>query len=163
MIDGWRLGRKDGGFGLERYFGASPEPVAIENGEFREWHFFLPPGWRDYNGASLEVVCAYQWLSANRLAREAARSIPAAQWITVRYEDVFERPVEMFRDVFARLGVPFDEQVQRRCASLANRQTSIVKGPPRRQKWREHNPQAIERILPMISPMMREMGYDPDH
>jgi len=33
---------------------------------------------------------------------------------------------------------------------------------PKLQKWKEHNPEAIERILPMIRPMMEEMGYDTD-
>jgi hypothetical protein len=160
MIDGWRLGRIDGGFGLEKFFGPSPVPVAINDGEFHEWHFFLPPGWRDYNRASLEDVCAFQWISANRLALDAARDMPAAQWIQVRYEDIFERPVEMFRTVFERLELPFDARMEAHCAGLAGRPTSIVKGTPKKQKWRESNPEAIERILPKIAPLMREMGYE---
>jgi sulfotransferase family protein len=162
MMDGWRLGRLDGGFGLQRYFGPSPEPVAINAGEFHEWHFFLPPGWRDYNQASLEEVCAFQWMSANRLALDASRSIPPQQWITLRYEDIFERPVAMFREAFKRLDVPLDARIEERCASLASRPTSVVKGVPKRQKWKDSNPAAIERILPMIAPLMHEMGYDAD-
>lgn len=160
MIDGWRLGRTDGGFGLEPFFGPFPEPVAINNGEFREWHFFLPPGWRAYNQASLEEVCAFQWLSANRLALDAKRRIPADQWIQVRYEDLFERPVDLFRDTCGRLGIPFSAELQARCAHL--RPTSIVKGAPQPQKWQAHNPEAIERILDRIRPLMAELGYDPD-
>lgn len=159
MIDGWRLGRSDGGFGLEKFFGPSPVPVAINDGEFSEWHFFLPPGWRDYNQASLEEVCAFQWLSANRLALDAARDVPAAQWVQVRYEDIFEHPVEMFRSVFERLDLPFDARMQAHCANLSGRPTSIVKGAPKRQKWKESNPRAIERILPTIAPLMCELGY----
>lgn len=162
MIDGWRHGRSDGGFGLEHFFGPFPEPVAIHNGEFKEWHFFLPPGWRDYNRASLEQVCAFQWISANRLALQAKQEIPAAQWVHLRYEDLFERPVEMFEQAFAQLDLPFTPEIRTRCGSLGKRPTSIVKGAPKRQKWREHNPEAIERILPMIRPLMLEMGYDPD-
>jgi len=158
MMDGWREGRTDGGFGLEQFFGPSPEPIAINSSEFKEWHFFLPPGWREYNAAALETVCAFQWLSANRLALEAKQLIPAAQWIHLRYEDLFERPVEMFSEAFAQLGVPFDEQLQQRCAHL--QPTSIVKGAPKKQKWKEHNPQAIERILPMIQAMQQTLGYD---
>ncbi|MGH8247500.1 MAG: sulfotransferase family protein, partial [Gammaproteobacteria bacterium] len=126
MMDGWRHGRTDGGFALTRFFGPFPEPVAINGGEFREWHFFLPPRWRDYNRASLEDVCAYQWVTANRLALEARVSIPDEQWIALRYEDVFERPVEMFREVFERLELVFDEAIRLRCASLLSRPTSIV-------------------------------------
>lgn len=162
MIDGWRLGRTDGGFGLEKFLGPSPDPVAIHGGEFQEWHFFLPPGWRAYNQASLEEVCAFQWVSANRLALDAARRIPPSQWIGLRYEDLFTRPVEMFQEAFERLEIPFTEALRARCASLGERPTSIVKGRPQRQKWKEHNPEAIERVLPLISPLMREMGYDPE-
>lgn len=160
MIDGWREGRVDGGFGLEQFFGPFPETVAINGGEFKEWHFFLPPGWRAYNRAPLEEVCAFQWISANRMALEAKALIPPEQWVHLRYEDLFERPVEMFEEAFAKLGVPFDESLRRTCGNL--RPTSIVKGAPKKQKWKEHNPDAIERILPMILPMQRQLGYESD-
>ena len=134
--------------------------MAIHGGEFTDWAFFLAPGWQAYNRASLEEVCAFQWVSANRLALDAKGLIPPEQWIHLRYEDLFERPVEMFRDAFDRLGVPFTDELRARCEHL--RPTSIVKGKPHPQKWRQHNPQAIERILPVIAPLMREMGYDAD-
>ena len=122
----------------------------------------LPPGWRDYNDAPLEEVCAYQWLTANRLALDASRQIPPGLWIRLRYEDIFDRPVEMFREVFERLDLPFDEPVARRCATLAARPTSIVNGAPKKQKWKERHAAKIERILPRIRPLMEELGYDVD-
>ena len=160
MMDGWRHGRTDGDFHLSQFFGAFPEPVAIDGGAFTDWAFFLAPGWRNYNHASLEEVCAFQWVAANQMALGAKRSIPPSQWIHLRYEDIFERPVEMFREAFEQLGVPFSDELQARCRNL--QPTSIVKGKPKQQKWREHNPQAIERVLPTIRPLMREMGYDAD-
>lgn len=162
MMDGWRLGRADGGFGLTQFFGPSPDPVAINGGEFSEWHFFLPPGWRAYNAASLEEVCAFQWESANRLALDALRRIPENLWIRVRYEDIFEDPVGMFRRVFDYLSVSFDQGLRDRCEAIAAKPTSVVRGKPKKQKWKESNPQAVERILPRIAPMMQELGYDVD-
>jgi len=159
MMDGWRKGRIDGGFGLEQFFGPFPEPVAINNGEFSEWHFFLPPGWRDYNRASLEEVCAYQWISANRLALDALEQIPSHQWIRVRYEDVRDDPVPTFERIFEHLGIDFTPSMRTYCASLGQRPTSIVTGPPEKEKWRKNNPDAIERILDRIRPMMQELGY----
>lgn len=160
MMDGWRQGRIDGGFGLTKFFGPSPDPVAINGGEFREWHFFLPPGWRDFNHATLEEVCAFQWISANRMALDAKKLVPPGQWVHLRYEDIFDRPVEMFQEAFSRLGIPFDASLSERCANLAP--TSIVKGAPKPQKWKAHNPEAILRILTMIRPMMEALGYDAD-
>ena len=160
MMDGWRYGRTDGDFHLSKFFGPFPDSVSINCGEFTDWAFFLAPGWQKYNHSTLEEVCAFQWLSANRLALEAKQSIPSEQWIHLRYEDIFERPVEMFQETFERLGIPFDKALQERCANL--RPTSIVKGAPKKQKWKEQNPDAIRRILPQIHPLMLELGYEPE-
>ena len=161
MMDGWRKGRVDGGFGLTQFFGPSPQPVAINGGEFSEWHFFLPPGWRDYNDASLEEVCAFQWISANQLALKAKEKVPQTQWIQIRYEEMVDDPLAVFGSVFEQLDVPFDNKLQQLATSLDRRPTSIVSGPPQHHKWRKHNPEAIERILSTICPMMLELGYDP--
>lgn len=160
MMDGWRKGRTDGSFGLSQFFGPSPEPVTINNGEFSEWHFFLPPGWREFNHASLEEVCAFQWTSANRMALDAARLIAPTNWIQIRYEDILDHPVNTFRGVFERLGIDFNESIQARCASLHRHPTSMVSGPPQRQKWLLRNPEAIHHIADHIRPMMVELGYD---
>ena len=159
MMDGWR---HDGHFRLSQFLGPPPEPVAINGGEFHEWSFFLPPGWREHNRDSLEEVCAYQWITANRMALEARSLVPESHWIQLRYEDIFDDPVAMFRVVFERLDIPFDAGLEARCSNLIRRPTSIVKGAPRQQKWKIHNPEAIERILPLIEPLMRELGYSMD-
>jgi len=157
LIDGWM---HDGHFGLSKLLGPLPCGVNIGGGTFRDWSFLLPPGWRAYNDAPLEEVCAYQWLTANRLALDALAKLPAEQWIRLRYEDLFERPVEMFREVFERLGLPFDDSVRERSASLDARPTSIVRGAPKKEKWKERHAAMIERILPRIAPMMAELGYE---
>jgi hypothetical protein len=63
LMDAWRA---RGPFGLRQVLGDFPERVAIDNGQFDQWMMFLPPNWRAYNKASLEEVCAFQWLQANR-------------------------------------------------------------------------------------------------
>lgn len=157
MMDGWR---QDGHFGLTQFLGPSPDSVSIEDGEFQEWSFFLPPGWRDYNNARLEEVCAFQWIAANRSCLAAKEIIPESQWIHVRYEDLFTRPLEMFEGIFNRLQIPFEEKIRERCQTLDKRPTSIVKGAPKLQKWKRHNPEAISRIMDTICPLQKELGYD---
>lgn len=159
MINGWR---HDGHFGLSQFLGPSPERVAIGDGEFSEWSFFLPPRWRDYNNASLEEVCAYQWITANSLALEAKKMIPSEQWIQLRYEEIFDHPVEMFERAFQRLGITFNDSVRERCATLNSRPTSIVSGTPKQRKWESQNPEAIRSIQDKITPLMLELGYDPN-
>jgi hypothetical protein len=65
----------------------------------------------------------------------------------------------MFQNVFAQLQLPFSEQLKSRCATLNKRPTSIVNGPPKKEKWKSQNPEAIEKILPTIEPMMQTLGY----
>ena len=156
LMEGWK---QRGRFDLQQYLGKLPEKVQINQGEFNDWCFFLPPNWRDYNNATLEEVCAHQWMTANQMALEAQSLIPEDKWIHIRYEDIFEDPVEMFREVFERLQLPFTEELKSRCATLNKRPTSIVNGPPKKEKWKSNNPAAIENILPLIEPLMTTLGY----
>lgn len=159
MMEGWRHG---GHFGLSQFLGPFPDEIAINGGEFHDWSFFLAPGWQNYNHATLEEVCAFQWISANRLALDAKIIIPEQQWVQLRYEDIFTRPVEMFEQAFAQLNIPFEDAVRQRCLNLGARPTSIVNGMPKQQKWKSQNPDAITRILDKITPIMLELGYDPN-
>jgi len=157
LIDGWE---KDAHFGLTQFLGPSPVPVAIDNGRFMEWSFFLPPGWREYNCATLEEVCAFQWVSANELALAARERVPAAQWTEIRYEDLLDQPVQTFERVFARLGLVFDGRMRQICASLAQRPTSLVSGTPEREKWKKRNHARVERVMDRMEPMLERLGYD---
>ena len=159
LMDAWRA---RGPFGLRSYLGEFPERVAIDDGRFDEWMLFLPPGWRGYNRSPLSEVCAFQWITANTAALEARALVPEGQWIEVRYEDLFERPVDVFEDVFTRLGLRFDDAMRERANTIAQRPTSLVRGTPMRQKWRQHNREAIEGILDSIRPMMQRLHYSLD-
>ena len=157
LIDGWE---NDAHFGLTQFLGPSPVPVAIDGGRFAECSFFLPPGWRGYNAATLEQVCAYQWTKANEMALEARALVPPAQWTEIRYEDLLDQPEPTFERVFARLGLVFDGRMGEICASLSQRPTSLVTGTPEREKWRKRNQERVERVLDQIQPMQRRLGYD---
>ena len=156
LMDGWR---HDGHFNLKALLGEIPESICINNGEFSDWSFFLPPGWRDYNHASLEEVCAHQWNMANTLALQAKPLIPEEKWIELPYAKLVTSPAELFEDIFSKLKLDFTREIRTHCESLNKKPTSIVAGPPKKDKWRAHNPAAIERILPTIAPLMKTLGY----
>ncbi|SMC26344.1 Sulfotransferase family protein [Desulfacinum hydrothermale DSM 13146] len=157
LMEGWKQTPR---FALHQFLGPLPASVRIDGGRYDDWSFFLPPDWRRFNNASLERVCAHQWVSANRAALGARRLVPPRQWIPIRYEDFFVDPVSVFQRVFERLDLPFEEPIRRRCESLLQHQTSLVSGPPRLAKWKTQNPRAIERVLDVLAPTMRELGYE---
>ena len=156
LMDGWRHA---GHFNLKPLLGEIPAAININNGEFKDWAFFLPPGWRDYNNASLEETCAHQWNMANTLALEAKPLIAKDQWIELPYEDLVSSPVELFESIFEKLNLSFSHDIRSHCAALNKKPTSIVAGPPKKDKWRTHNPEAIERIHAKIAPLMKTLGY----
>ncbi|MFO6424715.1 sulfotransferase family protein [Motilimonas sp. KMU-193] len=156
LMDGWR---NDKQFCLTQFLGDNPEQVAIENGEFKQWHFFLPPQWRSYNHASLAEVCSFQWLKANTMALKAKQSIPSKQWIEFRYEDFIAQPVEIMEQVCQQLGLPFEANIKLHCANLSSRPTSLVSGKPEPDKWKKRNYQAILSIEDNIAPLMQKLGY----
>jgi len=156
LMEGWKQTPR---FALRQFLGPLPERVRIDGGRFDDWSFFLPPDWRRFNDAPLERVCAHQWVSANRAALDAEKLVPGDRWIRIRYEDFFVDPVAVFRGVFDRLGLPFEEAVRRRCEALLEHQTSLVSGPPRLEKWKVQNPQAVERVLDVLAPTLRELDY----
>jgi Sulfotransferase family len=156
LMDGWRKG---GPFSLRSFLGPCPEPVAIDDGRFSDWCFFLPPGWRAFNSAPLEDVCAYQWITANELALHAKSLVPPAQWTSIRYEDVLNDAEREFRGICRQLDLPFDHDLQDRCRDLAQHSTSLISGPPKLGKWRDNNAAQIERVLDRLAPMLERLGY----
>ncbi len=156
LMDGWRHNRH---FNLAPLLGAIPGPVSINEGEFDDWCFFLPSQWQQYNSAPLEEVCAHQWITANARALEAKQLVPEDKWIQFPYENIVDSPVDTFNEIFDRLGLEFTPAIRSHCATLNQRPTSIVAGPPARDKWRLHHPNEIERVLPKLEPMMKQLGY----
>ena len=136
-----------------------PASVEIDNGSYNRWCFFLFPGWRDFISKSIEEVCAAQWIEANRAVLNAKNLIPTEHWVEIVYEDLLEKPVETFRSVFSRLNISFTDDIMKHCENLSTKPYNAF-SRPRLNKWKEENRERIERIIPLISKMMKILGYE---
>jgi Sulfotransferase family len=152
LIEGWRARPR---FVTHRL----PEPLeGIAPLDGHLWSFALIPGWRELRGSPLEEICAQQYVACNEAVLAAQPAIPPARWLEVAYEDLIATPVDELRRIFSALDVTFtagDAEV----AAAARRQTRTTLTPPRPEKWREQNPDAIERILPLVAETERRLGY----
>jgi hypothetical protein len=135
-----------------------PANIQIDNGRYRQWSFFLFPGWRNYLQSPVEEVCAQQWISANQSVLSAKRDMPHARWIEVFYEDILKRPSETFEELFNRLKITYSEGIRNHCTRLLERPYNAF-SQPRLHKWKEENRERIERISPVIKDTMIKMGY----
>ena len=124
------------------------------------WSFVLVPNWRDLVSAPLEEICAAQYVACNEAVLEASRSLPRSRWIDVTYENVVASPVDELERVYGELDVRFTADARRYAEGLSRSPTATTLTAPRREKWRDQNPDSVERILPVVAEVERRLGYD---
>jgi Sulfotransferase family len=137
-----------------------PEPLeGIGLPDPQAWSFVLLRGWRDLRSASLEEICARQYVACNEAVLEASEGMDPSRWLDVSYERFVAAPVDETRRLFARVGVAFTPEAERFAATLDRRPSATALTPPKPEKWREQNLEAIERILPLVTDTERRLGY----
>lgn len=154
LIEGW--GKPDE---FATWSQALPAQVAVEDGRYTQWCFFLAEGWRSYLRASVEEVAAFQYEAINRAILNAKSGLPPQQWVEVFYEDFLRDPVSTFRGIFERCGLEFDHKLERHCGEVLDIPYNAFSAI-RVDKWRDgRNRARIERVLPRVEAVAREMGY----
>jgi len=154
LIEGW--GRPDEFAGWSDDL---PSRVAIEDGRYKRWCFFLADGWREYTTAGIEEVCAFQYKIMNQAILKARALVPKQQWTEVFYEDLVRDPVGSFRNTFHYCGLDFDAQLQRHTQDVLHTPYNAF-SEIRVDKWKEsHNHEKIARILPKVQKTALAMGY----
>jgi hypothetical protein len=123
------------------------------------WSFALIPGWRGLRHAPLEDICARQYIACNEAALDAREGIPASRWLDVAYEDLVDSPVETSERLFEGLGLDFGGEAREFAAALNRNLGPTALSPPMAGKWREQNREEIERILPLVAPTERRLGW----
>jgi hypothetical protein len=152
LLEGWREPHLFPGYQV-------PETLHIPGYRRARWAFTLIPGWRALASAPLEEICAWQWIRCNEAVlahREETRG--QVPYLQVRYEDLIVEPGPILRRIADFIGVDFDATGLEAHAEALPR-INVVSAPER-DKWRRQNPEAIERILPLVGPTMQRLGYD---
>ena len=124
-----------------------------------QWSFTLIPGWRDLRHASLEEICARQYVVSNEAVLDARELVEDARWIDVRYEEVVASPLEELGRIYAKLGLELAPEERSYAEALDRNVSRTALSPPREEKWRERHAEAIERILPLTAETERRLGY----
>lgn len=140
LMEGWR---------------ARPRFVKYRLPSGHPWSFVLVPGWRELVGTPLEEVCARQYVACNEAVLDAREAIEPSRWYELSYEELVAAPDDVLRTLFAHLEIPFPREAER----IAQTTTRTALTAPRPEKWREQNPEAIERILPLVRPVEARLGY----
>ena len=142
LMEGWR---------------ARPRFVKYRLPSGHPWSFVLVPGWREFVGAPLEEICARQYVACNEAVLDAREAIEPSRWHELSYEELVAAPTEALGTVFNRLDLRYPSEAERAVSTP----TRTALTAPRPEKWREQNPEAIERILPLVRPVEARLGYEP--
>lgn len=135
------------------------EKVAVANGRYTQWCFFLSEGWRDYLDKSIEEVCAFQYRAINEAILAAKERIPSPQWTEVFYEDLVRDPVTGFRQAFESCDLAFSPALEKHCASVLSTPYNAF-SEIRLDKWKDgRNRAKIERVMPKVLEVAKVMGY----
>jgi Sulfotransferase family len=152
LMGGWRAQPRFVSYRL-------PEPLeGLGELSGRAWSFVLVPGWRDLRHAPLEEVCARQYVECNEAMLDARAELDLRETADVSYEDLVARPSEEIRRLFGELGLSFTDEAAAFAAAIPHTPLNSVT-PPRPEKWRSENPAEINRILPLVAPTERRLGY----
>jgi hypothetical protein len=155
LIEGW--GKADE---FATWSADLPVDVRVDRGRYTRWCFFLFDGWRDHLASPIEDVCAAQYLAMNHAILDARGAIPKSQWTEVVYEELLRDPVQGFRSTFESCGLSFDSRLEAHCRSVLSTPYNAF-SEIKVDKWREQkNRERIERVLPRVRGIAREMGYE---
>lgn len=125
------------------------------------WSFVLVPGWRDLADASLEEICARQYVACNEAVLDAREGAAASCWVDVAYEDLVRSPLDEVTRLFEALDLRVTDDVRHVAEALARTATATSLTAPRADKWREQNGEAVARVLPLVADVERRLGYTP--
>lgn len=154
LIEGW--GRPDE---FASWSGNLPARVAVENGRYNRWCFFLAEGWQEFIHSSIQEVCAFQYTAINEAIMKARGVVPEGQWTEVFYEDLVRDPVGSFRDTFRRCDLDFNEQIRRHTQDILQKPYNAF-SEIRLDKWKDSlNREKIEHVLPGVHETAAAMGY----
>jgi hypothetical protein len=137
-----------------------PEPLTgLGSLSGNQWSFALVPGWRDLRSASLEQICARQYVACNEAVLAARGSMAGERWIDASYEELVASPTAELGRVFEALGVPLTPAAERYAASLCRNVSRTSLTTPSVEKWRGQNGKEIERVLPELAGVEARLGY----
>lgn len=124
---------------------------------YGDWHYIVPPGWQDWTNRSLQEICAFQWVHANRTAWEDLNRYCAGKFAVVRHEDAVANPQETFERLreFCQLRTsPFFDQLVGR---VEERVFTHGGSSPQVAKWKKLHYREVESVRPMFQPLMDEL------
>lgn len=133
LMEGWRS---------QRFISYQPLP----GWPYRNWSFFLFPGWSSLQKSSLVEIAAHQWKTANSYLIEDLKTLDSSCWRLVNYRDLIERSQKTINDIAEFAQLHQDQHIEQMLSQpLAIAQRTL--STPSAEKWRK-NARELATVLP---------------
>jgi hypothetical protein len=152
LIDAWRHPTRFPGFNV-------PDELMIEGYGRDKWVMMLEPGWQNYTKKSIQEVCAHQWLTTNEILLKTKGEITPEDWVEVRYEDLLRTPNETVQKLLNSLGLNMSLAISEFVNSLEDHVIN-TDTKPELGKWKSRNFERVQSVMPLLRPMMDQLGYN---
>jgi hypothetical protein len=149
MIEGWQIPK--------RFIKYQLTPYIPTGSKVDHWAYPAPPGWRRVLHSPLEEICAWSWTRHIEMAADALEAVPAERKRILRYEDLLDNPSVVARQLAEFCGLTWTPAVEKFLEARPLSRTTV--SAPEKNKWRQKHGSRIERIVPMIAPLMNRFGY----
>lgn len=146
MIEGWK-----------KWVNVNAKLPSSADVNIKHWSYPMAPGWQDQLNQALEEICAWSWIEHNRCVIEKFNADETLTYIRVSYEDLVQDPEEELKKISEFTSLTITDECLSYVKSSPQSWSTI--SPPKQHKWKEKNLEKIERILPIIQPMMNRLGY----
>lgn len=153
ILEGWQ--------DPERFVKPQLTRYILNGSPISHWSFPAPPGWRTVCNRPLEEICAWSWMRHVEMATDALEAVPAERKRILRYEDLLDNPVATAQQLAEFCDLTSTPAVEQFLAERPLSRTTV--SAPEKEKWRLKHGSLIERILPMIGPLMMRFGYAVTH
>ena len=150
MIEGWPYLERFGKPQLTPYL-RRHEARTIEH-----WTYPAPPGWQQVVGRPLAEICAWSWQQHVEAAL-AFCARHADDVLQVRYEEFAGDPLSVVRDIAAKLGLSWSEDVARYAREAPLSRSTVTRPSP--GKWQDKYAPETARVLPQVQATARRIGY----
>lgn len=154
LMEGWR---RNAGWLNHSRFPKEPKDFKMSNFDYKKWEYVLPPGWQDFDGKTLEEVCAHQWISSNKYALDELEQMDQNRVYKLRYEDLTSDPASTIEALSKFLGIAYEGKLKTYAEAPPVVSTGFFE-KPKKDKWKK-NAEALERIAPMIEETQQRLGY----
>jgi sulfotransferase family protein/aspartyl/asparaginyl beta-hydroxylase len=101
------------------------------------WSLLLIPGWQALVGRDLAEIAARQWRVTTETILDDLEAMQAADWCSVRYEDLLAAPATFLERLCAFADLPFDAGMEA-VAAAPLKPSRYTISAPNAEKWRKN-------------------------